>query len=219
MHSACLCWRCLPCDSHVKVRLTETETQRQTHRHTDTQTHGHTDTRTHRHTDTRTHGDTQRHTDTRTHTETHRDTEAERVCFGRFIIFLPLCSNRDPSVKCFQEVDGIQHRRAMPDDNWCADARLCGGVPGNDRRANASLMGRCVRRLPTAAMAMVLLLQAIPVAAAATGDMEAPCLSQQTLARSHVHDGWIQELRHRPKSSTQRRRSPKPDRQCQSKQL
>ena len=63
------------------------------------------------------------------------------------------------------------------------------------------------------------LLQAIPVAATTTGDMEVPCLSQQILAGPQMHDVWmdlglrLQESRHRPKSSTQRRRSSKPDRQ------
>ena len=48
-------WRCLHCDSFVKVRLTQTETDTQT----DTQTEKETDTQT----------DTQRHTDTATHTD------------------------------------------------------------------------------------------------------------------------------------------------------
>ena len=68
-------------------------------------------------------------------------------------------------------------------------------MPDNhDESANERLsaypssgLGRYLRGLAAAAMA-VALLQTIPVAAKATGDVEVPYLSQQVLARSEVHD-------------------------------
>ena len=59
-------------------------------------------------------------------------------------------------------------------------------MPDDSRRANASLVGRCVRRLATAAMA-VAILQTIAVAVT-TGDMEESQLPQQILARPQVHE-------------------------------
>ena len=94
--------------------------------------------------------------------------------FGRFLTGLPLRSNNVFSAWCFREVDGIQLCRDMLDDNRCADA---------------SLVGRSVRWLATAAT-VVALLRTVAVAAT-TGDMERLRLPPQVLARPQVYDVWI----------------------------
>ena len=65
-------WRCMHCDSHVKVRLTEMEAHTHTDTHTDTQT------QTHRHRHTETQRQRHRHRDTHKHTQTHTDTQTHK---------------------------------------------------------------------------------------------------------------------------------------------
>ena len=84
----------------------------------------------------------------------------------------------------------------MPDDhNRSTDARIS---PGNWGCTQGSMGGR-IRRMATAAMAMALL-QKIPVAAKATGDVEVPILSEQILARSRMHGVWMDLQPSRPRT-------------------
>ena len=70
-------------------------------------------------------------------------------------------------LKCFQDFDGIQLIRTMPDDHdRSADARLS---PGNWGWPQSFVGGR-IRRMAAAAMAMALV-QTIPVAEKAAGDV------------------------------------------------
>ena len=115
------------------------------------------------------------------------ETETDRVFWHLLVLGVEsgptlLCSNRALPFRIVlsQEVDGSQFIRIMPDNHDESANERLSAYP-------SSGLGRYLRGLAAAAMA-VALLQTIPVAAKATGDVEVPYLSQQVLARSEVHD-------------------------------